>query len=156
MTTGPVDLALLAPLIETCNLKAFELDRSICIGDCDNATANRSGFEGDATGFEAFVNHVHLGDLLAGARATPSIELTREVAKVVVACWAVSLLPILRGRFVLFFAGGASVEDFTVRFHVDRGAGDSWVDVGDSAFLKSRGLAVWRFSDAGLKSLHAW
>jgi hypothetical protein len=157
MTTGSVDLALMAPLIETCSLKPFELDGSICIGDSDNASANRSNFEGDATGFEAFVNHVHLGDLWVGRMtAAPNIDLTREIAKVVIACWAVSLLPILRGRSVLFFAGGPSVGDFTLRFHVDRGPGDSWVDLGDSAFLTARGLAVWRFNDTGLESQHAW
>jgi hypothetical protein len=78
------------------------------------------------------------------------------VAELVISCWAISILPLLHGRAVLFFAGGASVEDFAIRFHVDRGESDTWVDLRDSPFLDQRGLAVWRFDNTGLQSVHRW
>ena len=157
MTTGPLKPTALESLIEICDVEVFELRGSLCIGDLANATANLSSFEGDPTGFEAFVNHVHLGDVWHdGPGDTPGVEVLRRLAFVVIRCWAVSLLPSLHGRSVLFFAGGGSVEDFTIRFHLDRGPSDSWVDVGDQMFLKSRGLAVWRFGREGLEELQAW
>src|SRR6266487_1742462 len=157
MTPETVDPTVLGALIQICELKTFELDSSICIGDSDNAVANRSSFAADVTGFEAFVNHVHLGDLWLGRTIVPpSMERLQAIARIVVACWAVSLLPLLNGRSIVFFAGGTSVEDFTVRFHIDRGTDNSWVDVGASAFLNASALAVWRFSNAGLELLHEW
>jgi len=143
---------VLQPLLALCALKPFELDECLCIGDAENATVNRSSFEGDPTGFEAFVNHVHLGDVWNGQAAPePDVALLHAIARLVVSSWAVSLLPYLRGRSVLFYAGGTSVVDFTLRFHVDRNRGSSWIDLGDRAFLQEQGLKVWRFDAGGVR-----
>jgi hypothetical protein len=63
------------PLTELCKLPAFEIDQTLCIGDLENAVANRSHFGADLTGFEAFVNHIHLADELAGTPARSIDEL---------------------------------------------------------------------------------
>jgi hypothetical protein len=147
--------ALLTRLSGVCTLPAFEIDQTLGIGDSENASANRPGFGSDLTGFEAFVNHTHLADLWDGMDA-PRVDELRAAAGLVISCWAISILPLLRGRSVFFFAGGASREDFAIRFHVDRGESDTWVDLRDSAFLDQRGLAVWRFDHTGLQSVHHW
>lgn len=149
------DPSVLQHLLATCALKPFALDECLCIGDAENAAVNRSAFEGDPIGFEAFVNHVHLGDLWDGETPKADIALLHEVARLVISSWAVSLLPLLDGRSVLFYAGGTSVVDFTLRFHVDRDPGASWLDLGDRAVLQQSGVRVWRFDVAGLREVGA-
>jgi hypothetical protein len=150
------DPSVWPPLLAICALKPFELDDCLYVGDPENARANRSAFEGDPTGFEAFVNHVHLGDLWDGqASPEPDIALLHAIARLVISNWAVSLLPLLGGRSVLFYAGGTSVRDFTLRFHIDRNQGTSWIDLGDHAFLQKEGMKVWRFDAGGLREAGA-
>jgi hypothetical protein len=151
------DPRVLQHLLAICALKPFELDECLCIGDAENARVNRSAFEGDPSGFEAFVNHVHLGDLWAGqASPEPDGALLHAIARLVISSWAVSLLPLLGGRSVLFYAGGGtSVGDFTLRFHVDRNQAASWVDLGDRAFLQEEAMRVWRFDAGGLREADA-
>jgi len=156
LRTELMDSVQIARLVEVCHPQLFEFDDCICLGDHDNAKANRSSFGADRTGFEAFVNHIHPGDLWEGDPGAPGVESVRSVSMIIIASWAIALLPVLRGRSVLFFSGGSTVEDFAVRFHVDRGSSDTWADISDAAFLTSSGLAVWRFDVNGLKTLHDW
>ena len=143
---------MLQRLLAMSAMKPFELDECLCIGDLENAKVNRPSFERDPTGFEAFVNHVHLGVLWDGhAAPEPDVVLLHGIARLVVSSWAVSLLPFLRGRSVLFYAGGTSVVDFTLRFHVDRSQASSWIDLGDHEFLREQGLRVWRFDASGFR-----
>jgi hypothetical protein len=130
---------VLRPCFAICALKPFELDECLCIGDAENATVNRSAFEGDPTGFEAFVNHVHLGDLWDGqASPEPDVALLHAIARIVFSSWAASLLPLLGGRAVLCYAGGTSVGDFTLRFHVNRNQGASWIDLATTRSFEKR------------------
>ena len=146
----------LQPLLAICALKPFELDGCLCIGDAENATVNRWAFEGDPTGFEAFVNHVHLAEFWDGHASPESdVALLHAIARLVVSSWAVSLLPLLGGRSVLFYAGGKSIEDFTVRFHVDRRPESSWVDLRDRALLQEHGIRAWRLDVSGLREAGA-
>lgn len=147
------DPRVLRQLLAICALKPFEVDGCLCIGDAENAGVNRWAFEGDPIGFEAFVNHVHLGDLWDGHAPEPDIALLHEVGRLVIQSWAVSLLPLLAGRSVLFYAGGVAVVDFTLRFHVDRAPGASWLDFGNRAVLEEAGMRVWRFDAGGLREI---
>ena len=146
---------MLQRLLALCALTPFELDECLCIGDAENAAVNRSAFEGDPIGFEAFVNHVHLGDLWDEHTPEPELTLLHEVARLVISTWAVSLVPLLAGRSVLFYAGGTSVADFTLRFHVDRHSAASWLDLGDVRFLEEENVKVWRFDVGGLREVGA-
>ena len=111
-----VDAEMLARLHDVCTIAPFVVDQAIGVGNRDNALRNRPGFAADLTGFEAFISHVHLSDVWEGL-AVPRLVDLRTAAEIVIGCWAVNLLPVLANRSVLFFAGGASVEDFSVRFH---------------------------------------
>jgi hypothetical protein len=147
----------LTQLLQLCELKPLEIDDCICIGSYNNAVANREHFGTDLSGFEAFVNHVHLTDILNESTTGDSLlEVARRLAHVVMASWAASILPFLRGRTVFFYAGGMSMEDFFIRFHIDRGESDTWVNIHDAAFLSSSATAVWRFNHSGFTIVHEW
>lgn len=136
-------------LIAVCRVQPFEVDDCICIGDSANATANRWAFGDDKTAFEAFVNHIHLDRLLQHLSAAGQADRT-ALFRLIVACVGTAALPLLRGRQLLFFVGGETIEDCTVRFHVERDSGP-WVDVQDELFLSKEGLSVWRFSAMGME-----
>jgi hypothetical protein len=96
------------------------------------------------------------GELWDGHASPESdVALLHAIARLVVSSWAVSLLPLLGGRSVLFYAGGTSVEVFTVRFHVDRSPDSSWVDLRDHAFLQEQGIRAWRLDASGLRQAGA-
>jgi hypothetical protein len=101
-------------LLDLCEQHPFALGDAICIGDQTSARAAQSNFGRDLTGLEAFINHVHLGDLWHDDPPSMRLERLRAAARVLVACWGVALLPVLGGRSVIFYAGGLRYK--TLRF----------------------------------------
>ena|SRR5712691_7093640 len=123
--------------------------------DGDEARRHRESFINDDTGLEAFVNHVHLEDVVeqmlrprgAGRRVLMSIG--EDLIKV----WSERLLPILNGREVLFYLGGK--DTVAIRFHVVRQGQPTWVRLDDTAFMEKEGTSVWRLTSTGLRSIAA-
>ena len=81
---------------------------SIILGDRKDATRTASSFQGDPTALEAFVNHVHLDDLLGGLPLSTDgarealVALGRALAEV----YAERARPFLGGRELIFYLGG--------------------------------------------------
>ena len=139
--------------LSLCLESPVEVDDAICIASDETIGANRSHFGDDLVGFEAFVSHVHLTDVIDGGDL--SQETLQAAAETLVRCWAVALLPFLKGRAVLFYAGGGSA-DFWVRFHIERGTAENWLDVANFESRTREPFAVWRFNVDGLTMLRGW
>ena len=152
MTDERGDIAGVELFLRLSSLTPFELDGCLCVGDQVNAAVNRWAFGPDLTGFEAFINHVHVDQLLKHQPDAMRVWGRNALLRLVVTCLGAATLPILRDRTLLFFGGGPNIEDCTVRFHVERD-GAPWVDIEDKAFLSRESLCVWRFSASGIETI---
>jgi len=137
--------------LEATALPAFDLGPSICIGSRETAEVMFTRFNGDLVAFESFYNSVQLSECypLDGLPITRSLLF--QIGLVIMRSWAVSLLPLLGQRTVLFYLGGRELNDLALRFHVERD-GRTWFPLELSALERER-LVVYRLSAAGLASL---
>jgi len=147
---GPGPQHALNRLLEATSLPAFDLGPSICIGSREAAKSMLSRFNGDSVAFEAFHNSVQLSEChpLDGVPMTRSLLF--QIGMVIMRSWAVSLLPLLGQRTVLFYIGGRELNDMALRFHVER-SNQTWFSLERSALERER-LLVYRLTEKGLLS----
>ena len=126
-----------------------EFDGCIVISDEAESRRHASSFPGDPVGFESFVNHVHLDDVLASAAGKPTRKDMLKVGESIIKVWAERLRSVLRGRTVLFYLGG--VQGVTLRFHVARARGTEWMNLDDKSFRSKEKMAIFRLTEAGLR-----
>lgn len=131
-----------APLLETRD--------GLVISEEKDVERHWIAFPGDPTGFEAFVTHVHLEDLLASGgslRRRDWLAIGWDLMQV----WGDRLRPRLRGRSVLFYLGGS--RGVILRFHVAREGCADWLDWTDKDFLTREKLSVYRLTETDLVKL---
>lgn len=104
------------------------LDGVIAIGDPAELRRHREHFEEDKTGLEAFVNHVHLEELLHRIIRPPfkrrpeALRLGEQLIRV----WAERIAGIAGADVsLLFYLGGS--EDVVLRFHTERMNVHPWI-----------------------------
>jgi hypothetical protein len=116
-----------------------------------DALRHATSFPGDPVGFEAFVNHVHLGDIVASSAGRLERRDLIRVGGDVVQVWSDRLKGILGGREILFYLGGA--RGVTLRFHVVREGEANWLDLSDKEFIRKEKMAVFRLTSEGLQEI---
>jgi hypothetical protein len=137
-------------LLDLSALFAFPiLDADECLVISREADVFRHAlsFPGDPVGFEAFVNHVHLDDVLASAAGKLSRKDLLRIGELVVQVWSDRLKGLLRGREVLFYLGGP--KGVTLRFHVVREGAANWLDLHDKLFIQKEKMRIFRLNEAG-------
>jgi len=120
------------------------------VGDLASIEHHQSSFPGDPTGFEAFVNHIHLEDIFSGLISPigEEREILLKIGKSIITVWGDRMAGILGERQVLFYLGGQ--DTVALRFHIDRNDGKSWVDISDSNFLEQEQLKIFRITKSGI------
>jgi hypothetical protein len=126
-----------------------ELDGCIVISGEAESRRHLSSFPGDPVGFESFVNHVHLDDVLTSAAGRPTRREMILVGEHVIQVWSERLRGTLRGRSILFYLGGP--RGVTLRFHVAREKGTEWMSLDDKAFRSREKMTIFRLTEAGLQ-----
>ena len=130
-----------------------ELDCGVVLGDLDKARRHRGSFLSDPTGFEAFVNHFHLEDILidfdfeAKKRRREALFLGENVILV----WAERLRSLLKGRATLFYLGGP--DDVTLRFHLERPGDPSWFSLDNPSAIRKQRLRIYRSVGDGVERI---
>lgn len=117
---------------------------SIILGDRKAATRTASSFQGDPTALEAFVNHVHLDDLLGGLPLSTdgAREALVALGRALVEVYTERARPFLGGRELIFYLGGR--DTVSLRFHVFRGSEEAWARLDDADFLEQERCEVIR------------
>jgi hypothetical protein len=131
-------------LLEVIDASPFRINECICVGRREHAEIHLQEFGGDCVGFEAFVNHVHMSDILPNILRQLGTDrsLMEQVARTIVRVWADRIRILLDGRSALFFLGGQ--DDVVIRFHIERPGLAPWVDPSDRAFVAKEHLQVFR------------
>jgi hypothetical protein len=120
-------------------------------GESTEIDRHRKSFPNDPTGLEAFVNHVHLGGAVEGF--APDRRFLTRLGADVIRVWAERMQALLRGRQVLFYIAGRTAKDMTLRFHIDRRDGRSWLDLADTEFLRREKVLFYRADENGLSQV---
>jgi hypothetical protein len=126
-----------------------EFDGCIVISGESESRRHLSSFSGDPVGFEAFVNHIHLDDVLTSAVGRPARREMITIGEHIIKVWSERLRGILRGRSILFYLGGS--RGVTLRFHVARNKGAEWMSLDDKAFRSREKMTIFRLTEAGLR-----
>jgi len=118
-----------------------EIEGAIVLGNRGEALRHLEEFRGDPTGFEAFVNHVHLEDIVSGISFEPRTKRRRllYVGEILINVWVDRFVALLRDRAALFYLGGSN--DVTLRFHLEREQYPPWLPC-DSA--RSARMLIFR------------
>ena len=111
-----------------------------------------AAFPGDPTGLEAFVNHIHLPDLVSGPSSSDRQTLAR-LGKALVRVWGERLRPLLRGRTALFILSGRLARDMTLRFHIERKDGRPWLDQLDDQFIRRERVNLYRVTESEVREV---
>lgn len=121
-----------------------ELDGALVLGDLDEARRHFHAFPGDLTALEAFVNHVHLEDVVVGLALNDRSKRRQIMAlgEALVHVWAERLSPHLQARSALFYLGGPG--DVTLRFHVERSEAPPWFPLHDGVAVRRQRLRIYR------------
>jgi len=105
---------------------------------------HQTSFKDDPAGLEAFLNHVHIEELVSQTLPLPAnYAALVEIAERLMRVWSDRMAPLLKQRQVLFYIGG--VDTVSVRFHIERDGEPAWMDISDTQFLRSgenTGLAI--------------
>lgn len=126
----------------------LEFDDSIVLSDVAESRRHAASFPGDPVGFEAFVNHIHLDDVLTSSAGKPTRRDMLVIGEHIIKVWSERLRGLLRGRNVLFYLGGP--RGVTLRFHIARGKGTEWMNLDDRSFRSREKMTIFRLTEAGL------
>jgi hypothetical protein len=135
-------------VVEAFSSPINEVAGCIVLGDPSAVAKHRESFPDDPTGLEAFVNHVHVADLVAEVDVDHAF--LRRLGTELIRVWAERMQSLLKGREVLFYLTGRAPSDMTVRFHVDRSDGRAWLNLEDTEFLVREDAMVYRGGIHGL------
>lgn len=143
----------LEQLLTMLALPVHEVSGALVIGDLNAIMRSLSEFSGDVIAFEAFVNHVHLEDVLNGILKPLGEErvILMRLGASMLNILADKLQPFLTDRNVLAYVGGA--DTVALRFHTESCEGRNWVDLSDVDFLIREQLWVFRITKAGVTPL---
>lgn len=121
-----------------------QIDGMVVLVDRAELERHEAHFKGDKTALEAFVNHVHLEDLVSGLRQ-PAGNARREalrLGELLIRVWSERVAGITGSDLaLLFYLGGT--EDVVVRFHVERANEHPWIAISKKE-ARSLKLRVYR------------
>lgn len=133
----------LSDLSRTFNIPFHQIGNTVIAGKISSAERHLSSFQNDETGFESFVNHIHLEDIVQGVFDP---ETDREalliIGKDIIAVWAERLKPYLNKREVIFYLGGS--DSVSLRFHIARDDGRDWIDRSDEDLIHRERIEVFK------------
>lgn len=126
-----------------------EIGDRLVITNETNPNRHYPSYIDDPIGFEAFVTHVHLEDILA---TDAGGKLKRRdllaIGRLLIQAWSDRLRPYLHDRSVRFYLGGQ--RGVILRFHVIREGSYDWIDLADQEFLKREKIVTFTLSGKGL------
>src|SRR5688572_26799013 len=109
----------MANLESTLSLPFSKVGDAICLGNRKEALRHARHFGLDLTGLEAFVNHLHIRDVTPEWAHANRLWMM-AVAHAIALTWSARLKPLLGSEPGLFFLGGRSPAEISLRFHVER------------------------------------
>jgi hypothetical protein len=127
----------------------FTADEGCIVIDREEAERHRGAFLDDPNGLEAFVNHVHVEDLLAGAlRPTGRDRAALDAIGIaLLRVWAERLHRSFPEQPAIFYLGGT--DSVSLRFHLHRPDAAPWVALDDLTYLRNERVSVWLLDAKG-------
>lgn len=114
-------------------------------------------FKGDLDGLEAFINHIHLEDVVQMPRNAVNPQEQRhallETGRLLIQVWHERIQFLYNGVVILFYLGGS--DTVSVRFHKSRSIANAWINLSDQDFLNRESIEVYRSSEEGVELISA-